>query len=86
LELLPAADLFRDSWDIANRMSRNSSPRLTRPLNAGRFARFNPSYSNSSANTGRFTNAIPKSTDCRPTPTEALNINSSHIARRFLFD
>ena len=78
--------LFHVSWDIANRARRNLSPKLARPLKAGRFASFNPSCSNSSANTGRFTNAIPKSSDSRPMPIEVLNINSSRNAPRSLFD
>ena len=48
--------------------------------------RFNPSCSNSSANTERFANAIPKSTDFRPMRIEVLNINCFHIAPCFLFD
>jgi hypothetical protein len=40
------------------------------PLNAGRFASFSPSCLNSGAKTGRFKNAIPKSSDFRPMPIE----------------
>jgi hypothetical protein len=80
------AEVFRDSWAIANRERRSLSPKLARPLNAGRFARFNASCSNSSANTARFTSDIPRCTDSPLFPIVVLNINSSHIALRFLFD
>jgi hypothetical protein len=49
-------------------------------------ASFKPSCSSSSANIERFTNATPKSTDSRLLRTGALNINSSRIAPRSLFD
>jgi hypothetical protein len=78
--------LLRHSFDPLKQGLSGLPPKLPRPLKAGRSASFNHFCLNSSANTERFTNAIPKSTDFRPMPIEVLNINRSRNARRSLFD
>jgi Domain of unknown function (DUF4158) len=76
--------LFRDSFDPLNQGPSSVPPKLPRTSKASRSASFNPFCLNSSANTERFTSAIPKSTDFRPMPTGALNIKTSRIAPCFL--
>jgi hypothetical protein len=59
---------------------------LGQPLNAGQSGSFNHSSLKFSGNTAPFTSDIPRSTDFLLLSIAVHNINSSHIALRFLFD